>query len=355
MGGLHISVWTSGVLTVALACLPAEATGQSPRQIELEIFLDRGAPPTAMHEWARALTALGLPSVRAMAGDGTQRPGVEEIASPAGPAYRVTAVIDPRGDLVLPGGRRYTIGQAARVVAWLEELACSGPEEKRPKTDRFGLSAEELLRLRHQLALPLGVKTKGGFRREILGQVLKQSPVPVVDPAGHVGRIDPQDQVGEELSELSTGTALAYLLRPAGLAIVPTKTAMGGAAQPALEIVRAKDVKDIWPIGWPPLKRDPDLVPRLYQFLEVNVQGVSASRVVEAVADRTGLTVLWDYNAMARWGIDPGKTSVRYPPKSASYAQLLRHCLFQAGLKYELRVDEADKPFLWISTVKPLD
>ena len=32
----------------------------------------------------------------------------------------------------------------------------------------------------------------------------------------------------------------------------------------------------------------------------------------------------------------------------------LRKLLFKAGLKYEIRVDEAGKPFLWVRTVKPV-
>ena len=36
-----------------------------------------------------------------------------------------------------------------------------------------------------------------------------------------------------------------------------------------------------------------------------------------------------------------------------SYSQVLRKILSQAKLRYELRVDDADKPFLWITTVKP--
>ncbi|MCS7237498.1 MAG: hypothetical protein NZ899_04420 [Thermoguttaceae bacterium] len=344
------------VLFGAICFLPG-VFAQLPEQgqVELELILEPGAPPTAMHEWARTLTQLGLPSVRATTGDRSQRPMIEEVATPTGTRYRVYAVIDLRGDLRLPGGRRVTIGQASRLVAWLEELARSGPEEKRPKVDRFGLTADELLRLRQQLALAVGFPTKGRPRREVLEEVLKKSPVEVIDPAGHIARIDPQDKVNEELSHMSTGTAVAYLLRPPGLAIVPTKKVNAAGSRAVIEVVRGSEAKEIWPIGWPAIKPAPDLVPQLYQFLEVNVQGVSAGRVVDAVAQRTGLPVLWDYNAMARWGIDPDKGSVRFPPKSTSYAQLLRHCLFQAGLKYELRVDEADKPFLWITTLKPLE
>lgn len=328
---------------------------QAPVRVELELGSEPGTSPVALHEWAGTLTRLGVSSVRATPGS-RERPRIEEIASPSGKTYRVYGVVDIRGDLQLPNGRRYTKSQAAQVVAWLQDLARLGPEETRPKVDRFGLTAAELLALRQQLALPLGVSTKGRSRGEVLREVMEKAPVPVLDRSGVVPRLDPKDVVNEELAELSTGTALAYLLRPAGLAITPARTeaTSGGKSQVGVQIVSSTTAGEIWPIGWPPVDPPTDVAPRLYQFLEVNVQGVSAARVVEAVVERTGITVLWDYNAMARWGVDPAKTAVRYPPRSATYAQLLRHCLFQAGLKYELRVDEGGKPFLWITTTKPI-
>jgi len=64
--------------------------------------------------------------------------------------------------------------------------------------------------------------------------------------------------------------------------------------------------------------------------------------------------VLIDHNALARQGIDPAKAAVTLPRSKTTYSLALRKLLFQAKLKYEVRCDEADKPFLWISTVKPV-
>ena len=61
-----------------------------------------------------------------------------------------------------------------------------------------------------------------------------------------------------------------------------------------------------------------------------------------------------DYNAMARHGVDPAKAIVSMPAGRTTYSLALRKLLFKAGLKFEVRVDEAGKPFLWVSTVKPV-
>jgi len=330
---------------------------QPASRIELEVTADPRAPVATAQEWGRALSRLGPVTVRITIGTALRPPSVQVEGTPQAPVYRVFGQIDTRGDLILPGGRRFSLSQAGRVAAWFDELARLGPEETRPRQEKFGLTADELLRLRQAIAGPLGIRTKDRPRGDILRELLPKAPVPVVDRSGELSKLDPGDLVREELSELSFGTALAYILRPAGLAAIPARVeAVPGSntRTVGLAIVRATSAPEIWPIGWPPVKSPPDLVPGLYQFLEVNVQGVSAARVVQAVQERIGIPVLWDYNALARWGIDPAKSSVRFPPKSTSYAQLLRHCLFQAGLKYELRVDEADKPFLWITTTKPL-
>jgi hypothetical protein len=49
--------------------------------------------------------------------------------------------------------------------------------------------------------------------------------------------------------------------------------------------------------------------------------------------------------------IDVSK-NITVPGKRAIYAILLRQVLFQGQLKYSLRVDDAGKPLIWITTVK---
>jgi len=64
--------------------------------------------------------------------------------------------------------------------------------------------------------------------------------------------------------------------------------------------------------------------------------------------------VLMDQNALARHGIDPSKAMVSIPVGRTTYSIALRKLLFQAGLKFEVRLDESGRPLLWVSTVKPV-
>ena len=77
-------------------------------------------------------------------------------------------------------------------------------------------------------------------------------------------------------------------------------------------------------------------------------------RCSKAVGKHLKVLVLLDHNAMALHGIDPAKTNVSHPQKKTNYSIALRKILFQARLKFELRIDEAGKPILWVTTLKPV-
>ena len=52
---------------------------------------------------------------------------------------------------------------------------------------------------------------------------------------------------------------------------------------------------------------------------------------------------------LAREQIDVTAVNVSFPKKRVQYLRVLDQVLFQAKLKSEARLDEAGKPFLWIS------
>ena len=62
--------------------------------------------------------------------------------------------------------------------------------------------------------------------------------------------------------------------------------------------------------------------------------------------------MLFDYNSMARHQVEPDKVRVTLPAGRTYYKKVLDRMLFQGKLKAELRVDEAEQPVLWISTLK---
>ncbi len=204
-----------------------------------------------------------------------------------------------------------------------------------------------MAQVRADLAKPVGFSTRGMLPGDAVERIGRNLKLPIRVTGSLPAAED--DKIAEDLSGLSCGTALASILRPLGYCMVPRQTPQGLACA----VAKAKLDQEVWPIGWP-VERPADALPALYDFLPVNVQNVPAAKALAAIGARLKVPVLMDYNAMARHGIDPAKALVSMPPGRSNCSLALRKLLFKAGLKFELRVDEANKPFLWVTTVKPV-
>ncbi|HKD38397.1 MAG TPA: hypothetical protein VKB78_16400, partial [Pirellulales bacterium] len=120
-----------------------------------------------------------------------------------------------------------------------------------------------------------------------------------------------------------------------------------------LVLVKSTQGAEAWPIGWPPEGSDVKAVPQLLDSLNVEIRDIPASTAIDAIQARMKLPFVYDYNSMVKNRIDLAKKVTIPPEKKALYGTVLRKVLFQAGLKYSVRVDEAGKPLMWITTLKP--
>jgi len=315
-------------------------------RVELEVAADRYAPPIASQTWARELGKAGVRRVRFRQQRSGDRPGIEVRGSKDSPVYVVTILLDSRGQMVLPE-RRYRAGEARRIAAWLDELARLGPPESREPVVAFGLSRSQMAAVYDDLAGPIDFSTRGQPRAGVVHKIVARLKLPV--------RIDENllpasedDRIVDELTGLSCGTALAAALRPAGLSLAPRMSATG----PEYLVTTARGRRETWPVGWKPEKRLSEVLPRLYQQVNIGLENVPASEVLDAIAKRLEVPVLVDHAAVAHRGVDLQKRA-NVPKSRTSYDEALGRALYQAGMKYELRADEAGRPFLWVTTVRP--
>ncbi|HBO45446.1 MAG TPA: hypothetical protein DD670_16245 [Planctomycetaceae bacterium] len=323
---------------------PAEAAGR----VELVLTTDRHAPLTAQQAWARELGAAGVRNVRLRTAHASDKVGIETRGAKESPLYIVTGTLDSHGEVILPEGR-YRQGEAKRIAHWLDELARLGPPETREPVVAFGLKHGEMLAVRDDLATPIGFSTKGLPRGEAARKILDGLRLPVeLDPK--LLPTDDADRVADELRGLSCGSGLACVLRPLGLVLVPRSTPSKG---PIYRITPARGEKEVWPVGWKPEKSGPKIVPKMIDFFWLELPGVQASRALDAIVERLQIPVLIDHHALAHHKIDLEKAIVTIPRTRMTYASALDRVLFQAKVKSELRTDEADSPFLWITTIKP--
>jgi hypothetical protein len=334
--------WLPLVLCVGLVAQSAMAAGR----VELVLIGDNqlGAE---FHRWIRVLSQAGVENVRMHSGDASQQPRIEVQGTADRPVYVVTGLLTSRSELVLPGAR-FSLADSARIAHWMSDLAANGPPERREPRGAFGLTAKQSELVAKALSPAVGFSTKGKPRDQVVRQLASTlQPAPTVSDGawGVLGN----DPVAEELSELSCGTALAYVLRLAELCLVPRSA----GEQVAYAIVPADQSIQGWPVGWPAEKPAREVVPLLFEFLNVEIKGVAASTAMEAIVGRLKVPLLVDHAALGRYGIDPAKVMVTLPTGRSTYSLILQKTLFQARLKFELRLDDAGKPFLWITTIKP--
>lgn len=333
------------ILIICLIAPFATAAGT----VQLELVGER-SEAAAFQEWGKALDKGGIQNVRLRSGTADEaKPGIETAGTPDRPAYHVTGVVVSREEIVLPGGR-YKRSEIGRLKEWLDDLAQNGLPEKRPAKVAFGLTQPQYDEIRKALAKPLKFATQDLARDEAVEKISRELNIPLKFADGSIRDLG-SDKIEDDLTALSSGTALAALLRSAGYAMVPKYA--GGKWE--LSVAKTPpNAKDVWPVGGQPEKSAQELLPELMELRNVNVQNVSAATAADAIAKRSKAPLLYDRVGLAKYKLDPEKIMVTLPQSRTTYSLALRKLLFQAGLKFEIRVDEAGTPFLWVAAIKPL-
>jgi hypothetical protein len=331
---------------IAPLLLAAAAWAAPAGQVQLEIAGDSQlGGPMSFQQWSQALAAAGVQNFRLRSGQAGDKPSIEIGGTEQMPLYKVTAVLGNGDELLVPGGR-FRRSECKKLAVWLDDLAKRGPPEKREKVSAFGLTASQLEKVNSDLSKAVGFSTKGMTRKEAVDKIGGQLGLSL-KIEGTLA--DGDDKIEEELSGFSSGTALACILRPSGFCLAPQVN--GETLSHAVK--KAQLDQEVWPVGWP-AESGQKVLPGMYEFHNVNVAGVTAAKLLEVVGKQVNAAVLYDHNALARHGIEPDKAAVSNPQERTTYSIALRKMLAKVGLKFEVRVDEAGKPFLWVSTVKPV-
>lgn len=314
--------------------------------VRLEVLLPPGADVTDAHAWGRALADAGIDArIRGL----TEADDVElrDIGTPQRPAYLVLGLLTDDRKLALPNGT-FSRTQTAAIKAWFEELATEGAARATERKLAFGLTATQLVQVHESLAAPVDFSTRDLPVRQAVESLSATLSIPVKLDAAAAAAMTDSLLCEDELRGVSAGTALAALVRPAGCVMVVRR---GEAERLSLEIVPSDRAEEFWPVGWP-IERPADVVaPQLKDKIKVDIKEFRLSRALAAIESKSGLTLLVDHNGAAASGIDLTETRVSYSHADAPYSAILNRLLSQSEprMKYEIRVDEAERPFAWIS------
>jgi hypothetical protein len=338
------------LLVFLAACMAAAVSraADGNAAVSMELVTVRGLPVTASQDWYKILSGLGVGSLRIRSGAG-EKPEVTTEGTKTSPRYRVVGVLSKDNVLYLPGGT-FKVSDTAGLRRWLATLGEHGSEAVTEPAGAFGLVPRQLEGVAAELRRPVTATTKGRPAEKVFDAIAGTLTSEVdIDTAAR--RALAAVTIQDELSGLSAGTALAIVLRPAGLVLLPERAGRGEVRYR----VTSAGASAGWPIGWKSQAKPNVVLPDLFTYLNVEIKDISVAEALEAIEGRLKTPFLFDRNALAVHGIDPAQTMADVPGKRMTYSQTLHRVMAQAKLKYELRVDEAEKPFLWITTVKAVE
>ncbi len=333
----------TAIIALLLTC--ASATQAAKPRVELELFTVKGIPILTTQKWMGILKDLKFDRLQIRSGSAFEEPSVENVGSERSPIYHVKGMLDRRNQMIVPGAV-FSLRDKRQIADWMEKIK-AGASSDAPK-GAFGLTGDELVALHRQMSVPIFVTTKDADPKEVVRQIAGKITIGIgVDPDSRAAFEDGY-KLEDELQGISAGTTLAAVVRPLGLVVVPRKS----RGTVSLLITDFRKAKESWPIGWPPKKRPNEVLPKLFTFLPIEIVERPLLTAVEALQQRLEVPIVWDRNAIARHKIDLERVKVSIPATKTYYKKAFDRVLFQAKLKSELRLDESDAPFLWVTSIK---
>ncbi len=256
------------------------AVSAEPR-IEIEVCTEPGYPLTGARHWNEMLGELGLASVRIRGAKPGDEPAIKTSGKEPSLTYRVTGILTADDKLVLPRGR-FTKSDRGRLAAWLEKLKAGGEEGVTVKPAAFGLLPSQLVKVHEALAVPVRFSTAGKPPRDVARQIAEGLALKFISDTTSQKALGTQEPVADELEGLTSGTALAAVLRPLGLVLVPEKS----GSDLRLRITDSRSANEHWPVGWPSKDNPGQTLPELFKFLNVEITDTSLGESLAAIGGR---------------------------------------------------------------------
>ncbi|MEM8947202.1 MAG: hypothetical protein AAGD11_18660 [Planctomycetota bacterium] len=310
--------------------------------IDLEVAQESGVPLTAPQSWASTLGRLDLGSVRLRSARGGERPQIKVTKLGSSNRYRVVGILTARNELVLPE-RRFRLNDRKGMETYFQRLPAQADHDQ-DERGRFGLTEAQFREIYAEFAKPTGFSTTEFGVAEIVRHA-EQQLFSFVHSEGVTG-LRSDRTLPVELHRLSLGTTLAYALRCEGLMLRPEQLP-GESLRIVIEPYNAK--RDSWPIGWKPAVSSRRSAPQLYEKRNIEIQGFTLSQALSALGPALQMPVVIDQWILRQQDIDPSQVDVVLPKKRTYLKSAVGKLLSQGRLAEEVRVDELDQPFLWVT------
>ena len=346
-------IWRQAILLIGVSMFfgfsTAVAQRDKKRIVEIEVVASNRAPVATQQRWMKLLNDVGAARVRSSSSFSGAKVKVSETETSVAIHVKVQGAIQNE-KLILPG-KTFAIRDKEKLRNYIQQLKADGADVALAEKKAFGLTSRQLVDVNAALSSTLEMKTQGKTAADVIRSLGGKLKLAIQMDSAAKRAFDNGELIADEMDGLSLGTAISAMIRPLGLVMVPKRI----RGEIVLQIVDYRSVDEHWPIGWPSESFPKNLLPSLFGKFPIEIRGFPLDQALNAIQARSKVTMIFDYNSMARAGIDLSKTKVTFS-KQASYAHALGKLLNQTRprMKYEIRLDETGQAFLWITTSAPV-
>ena len=206
-------------LAAILTALPVGMSLAAEPRVDLEIALEGGSVPTEARAWSEMLTKAGFSSVRIRSDKGDS-PSLETLGTAQSPVYKVIGILTKANQLVVPRGQ-FGLSDRAALEQWLKKLRDTGEDGINIKPAAFGLLPKQLVAVHEALGVRVEASTLGRPTKEVAKQIADKLKYKFIADGEAQRALASDEAVADELTGISSGTALAAVLRPLGLVMFP--------------------------------------------------------------------------------------------------------------------------------------
>jgi hypothetical protein len=318
--------------------------------ITVELLTGPSGVGIKARQWAEVLGKLDV-VVTVRTGRTDDKLGVSERKT-AGTlrSVQVVGFLDSTGKLNFPD-QIFSEDDADKLAAWINELRLYGAQGDPNGRPVWGLTKEQFGVIHTALKKPLSAETKDVEITKAVGLFDMPKDHPVRFSSEAVARLKErggQLKVSQSLQGVSQGTALAVLLAEQGLGFRPRRLPDSTIE---LTVFPLEEKSNVWPVGWPRENNVPDTCPELFHFKNVELDEEPLDEILEAVAGVIKVPILIDRQGLTAKGVDLAQVKITYPRKRTTWSEALKSFTYKAKCKPEVLIDEAGKPFIWITPI----
>ena len=349
---LHINC---GII-LALLCGPtapmanADEPTESRRTLDVEVLI-QSQPSYRINaqEWGRVFQQLGY-SVKFREPRGGESPRIEDQDRDDFLSTRVVAAMAADGSIRI-GTQKFDTETTQPLIAALEEIRKHGAKGPPDSSPTWGLTDDQFKDVVQLLAAP------------VENPVELQSSILAIESIGLPGNMKmkftdaareqalgkkPESALDTiELKGFTKGSAIAIVLAQYGLGFRPRYISPGRFD---IEIDRGNESSNMWPVGWKPEQSFSEILPTYFRAIPLDVEDVTINALVGAISEKIAVPHFHSASALNANGLDI--TTLKYTRKNdrISPARLLTAIGDKMHLGFDVRVDEAGKMFLWMTT-----